>query len=395
MRLTTITLGILLLAPGWLVGQSRSFVGTVTGIKAETAEIEVKPDKTAPVVAKFTPDSIAERVAPGETDLKKATPIQVTEVATGDRVLVTLEAGTANVRRIIVMSANDIARRNEADRLDWQKRGVTGIVESKTATQITLKMRSMAGETQAVVTVGSQTSFKRYAPDSVKFADARLSKLEEVSVGDQLRARGQKSEDGLKVTADEVVFGTFLTKGGTVSTVNTETKEITIKELGTGKTLTVRLTADSQLKRMPDFGAMMAGGRPGGGPPSGGAPAGGRPGISGPPAGMPGRSGGMDLSQMLERMPASNLESIKTGETIVVSSTKGAKDNELTAIMILSNADFLIRMASASTAGRSGAGTGSGGMSGGMGMGGMGMGGMGMGGGGLDLGSMGLGGIMQ
>ena len=358
-------------------------------MKAETAEIEVKPDKAPPVVAKFTPDSLAERVAPGETDLKKATPIQVTEVATGDRVLMTLEAGTANVRRIIVMSANDIARRNEADRLDWLKRGVTGIVASKTATQITVKMRSMTGESQAVVTVSPQTSFKRYAPDSVKFADARLSKLAEVSVGDQLRARGQKSEDGLKVTADEVVFGTFLTKGGTVSTVNPETKEITIKELGTGKTLTVRLTADSQLKRMPDFGAMMAGGRPGG-PPSGGAPAGGRPGMSGPPAGMPGRPGGMDLSQMLERMPASNLESIKTGETIVVSSTKGAKDNELTAIMILSNADFLIRMASASSAGRSGAGSGSGGMSGSMGMG-----GMGMGGGGLDLGSMGLGGIMQ
>ena len=390
MRLTTITLGILLLAAGWLAGQSRSFVGTVTGIKAETAEIEVKPDKAPPVVAKFTPDSIAERVAPGETDLKKATHIQVTEVATGDRVLVTLEAGASNVRRIIVMSANDIARRNEADRLDWQKRGVTGIVASKSATQITLKMRSITGESQAVVTVSPQTSFKRYAPDSVKFADARLSKLEEVSVGDQLRARGQKSEDGLKVTADEVVFGTFLAKGGTVSTVNPEAKEITIKELGTGKTLTVRLTADSQLKRMPDFGAMMAGGRPGGGPPSGGAPAGGRPGMSGPPAGMPGRSGGMDLSQMLERMPASNLESIKAGETIVVSSTKGAKEDELTAIMILSNADFLIRMASASSAGRSGAGSGSGGMSGSMGMG-----GMGMGGGGLDLGSMGLGGIMQ
>ncbi len=390
MRLTTIALGILLLTAGWLAGQSRSFVGTVTGIKAETAEIEVKPDNAPPVVAKFTPDSIAQRVAPGETDLKKAAAIQVTEVATGDRVLVTLEAGTANVRRIIVMSANDIARKNEADRLEWQKRGVTGIVASKTATQITVKMRSMTGENQAVVTVTRQTSFKRYAPDSVKFADARASELAEVSVGDQLRARGQKSEDGLKVTAEEIVFGTFLAKGGIVSVVNPETKEITIKELGTGKTLTVRLTSDTQLKRMPDLGAMMAGGRPGAGAPTGGPPAGGRPGMSGSPSGMPGRSGGMDLSQMLDRMPAANLDSVKTGETIVVSSTRGAKDNELTAIMILSNADFLIRMATASSAGRGASGTGNGGLSGGMGMG-----GMGMGGGGLDLGSMGFGGIMQ
>jgi hypothetical protein len=367
---------MLLLAGGCLAGQNKSLVGTVTGLKPDTAEIEVKPDNGAPVVAKFTPDSIAERVAPGETDLKKAAAIRVTDVATGDRVLLTLEAATANVRRIIVMSATDIAKKNEADRLDWQRRGVTGIVVSKSGNQITLKMRTMSGESQAEVTVTPETSFKRYAPDSVKFADARPSKLAEISAGDQLRVRGLKSGDGLKVAAEDVVFGTFLTKGGTIAAVNPESREITIKELGTGKTLLVKLTADSQLKQMPDFGAMMGGMR-GGAPPSGGAPA------------MPGRPGGMDLSQMLERMPPVKLEALKNGETIVVSSTKGARNDQLTAIMVLANADLLIQMASRTSSGaRGGAGMNAG-MSGGMGM------GMGMGGGGLDLGSMGLGGMMQ
>ena len=150
-----------------------------------------------------------------------------------------------------------------------------------------------------MVTVTPETSFKRYAPDSVKFADALPSKLAEISAGDQLRARGAKSEDGLKVAAEDVVFGTFLTKGGTITAVNPESKEITIKELGTGKTLLVKLTADSQLKQMPDFGSMMAGmagGMPGGmrgGPsPAAGSPAMARPGMSGPPQGMPGRPGG-------------------------------------------------------------------------------------------------------
>ena len=119
----------------------------------------------------------------------------------------------------------------------------------------------MAGESQAVVTVTEKTSFKRYAPDSVKFADAKSSKLAEISVGDQVRARGVKSEDGLKVTAEDVVFGTFVTKAGTITAVNPETREITVKDLANNKPLAIRITADSQIKKMPEMAGMMAWGR--------------------------------------------------------------------------------------------------------------------------------------
>jgi hypothetical protein len=376
---------------------AKSFVGTVSALKAETAEIEVKPDNAAPVSLKIGSGTIAQKIAPGEKDLKKAEAIRIGEVVMGDRVLVTPEPGTSDLRRIIVMSATDIAQRNQADSLDWTRRGVSGVVASKSGNEVTLKIRTMTGEKQAVVAVGDKTTYKRYAPDSVKFADAKVSKLAEVTVGDQLRARGQKSEDGLKVTADDVVFGTFLTKAGSVTAVNLETREVTVKDLANNKPLVVKFTADSQLKKMPDMGAMMmgrggapggaapAGGPPAGGPPAGGPPAGGPP-AGGPPAAMMrSAGGGMDLSQMLERMPPGKLEDLKPGDTIVVSSTKGVKTDQITAIMFLSNAEMLIRMASAqSGAGRSGAG---GGMPGGMG----GMGGMG---GGMDLGSMGLGGII-
>lgn len=96
-----------------------------------------------------------------------------------------------------------------------------------------------------------------------------------------------------------------------------------------------------------------------------------------------------DMSQMLERMPPAKIEDLKAGDTIVVSSTKGVKADEVTAITVLANAGFLIQMASRQTAGGAAAGQGRGqgqGMAGGgMGMGGMGMGGAGGGLGGLDL----------
>ena len=86
---------------------------------------------------------------------------------------------------------------------------------------------------------------------------------------------------------------------------------------------------------------------------------------------------------MLERMPLAKLEDLKAGETIVVSSTKGAKSNEVTAIMMLANADGILQMIAAQSGGARGAGmSGAGGMGGGMS-------------GGMDaLGGMGLGGIM-
>jgi hypothetical protein len=339
----------------------KSVVGTVSVFKAETAEIEIKPDNGAPVAMKVTADTVAQKVAPGVTDLKKAETIKVTDVALGDRVLATPEPGTSNLRRIVVMPVAEIVKKNEADRMDWARRGISGVVAAKTRDQVTLKIRTLTGESQAVVTVTQKTSFKRYAPDSVKFADAKNSKLAEISVGDQVRARGVKSEDGLKVTAEDVVFGTFVTKAGTITAVNAETREIAVKDLANNRPLTIRTTADSQIKKMPDMPGMRAGGPPGMGPPG-----------MGPP-GM-----GMDINAMLERMPPAKLEELKAGETIVVSSTKGAKSNEVTAIMMLANADGILRMIAAQSGGGRGSGmTGAGGMSGGMdALGGMGLGGI-------------------
>ena len=125
--------------------------------------------------------------------------------------------------RIVVMPAAAIAKRNEADRQDWAQRGVSGIVSRADAGRIQLRMRSFQGEAQATVIVDEKTAFRRYVPDSVKFSDARPSKLEEVAAGDQLRARGPKSEDGNSVHAEEVVFGTFLTKAGLVQSVTPRT----------------------------------------------------------------------------------------------------------------------------------------------------------------------------
>lgn len=86
-----------------------------------------------------------------------------------------------------------------------------------------------------------------------------------------------------------------------------------------------------------------------------------------------------DMAQMLERMPTAKLEDIQPGEMVVVSSTKGASKDQVTAITMVTNAERLIQMAAMQQQ-RTGAGQGGGAR----------------GGAGMDIGggAMGLGGMM-
>ena len=137
----------------------------------------------------MTSDTVFARIAPGEKSLKNAQPIHIDDLAAGDRVLVNSDPATASARRLVVMSAQDINKHDEQDKAAWAKNGLSGIVQAKSGDEITLRMRSLQGDTQAHVKVSSATRYWKYAADSVKFADAKASSLAEIQPGDQLRAK--------------------------------------------------------------------------------------------------------------------------------------------------------------------------------------------------------------
>ena len=119
----------------------------------------------------------------------------------------------------------------------------------------------MGGPQSVVIPITDKTKVLRYPPDSIpKYSDAKRSSFEEVKVGDQLRALGDKSTDGLRLTPEEVVFGTFKIAGGTVTAVDLAANTITINDLQTKKPMTIVLKPDTVVRR---FTGMMGGG-PGG-----------------------------------------------------------------------------------------------------------------------------------
>ncbi len=321
------------------------FVGTVTGIKPGAAEVEVKADSGVVVPVRVGSRSVIQKIDPGKKNLRDAQAISLANVAVGDRVLVAIEPGETDVRRIVVMSANDISKRDEADRRDWIQRGVSGLVSAHNGPPFTLTVRTMQGSDEITVVVNDKTTYKKYAADSVKFADVMPSAFGEIKTGDQVRVRGTKSEDGTKIEAQDIVFGTFQSRAGSIVSVDAAASALSVKEFGTGKALAIHLTPDSQLKKMPDAPGMFGGrGSPGGPaalPPGGDA----QPRLT--PGMIPGGRGGRppDLAQMLETMPSATLDELRPGQTVIVSSTKSTTPDALTAITLVANADILVRMA--------------------------------------------------
>jgi hypothetical protein len=273
--------------------------------------------------------------------------------------------------QVIVMTKGDLAKKQEAERLEWRRRGILGVITAlKPEThEITITNRTMAGTQSVVIPVSDKTEMKRYAPDSIRFGDAKPSTFAELKVGDQLRALGDRTEDPLRFNPQKVVTGSFRTVGGVVTAIDPATGEIKINELEKKTPLTIVVKQDAVLRRFPsDMGAMMGGfnrgaggqGGSGGAPAGGGQPAqgggqgqpgarpqgpggpGGGPGGAGP--GGPGGRGGFNINDMLERLPTISIADVKVGDTIIVSSTQGVDPHRLTAIALVAGADTLLAM---------------------------------------------------
>jgi len=321
-------------------------------IKDGTAkQLIIKTDAGSLVTVSLSDATSYMRVAPGEKTLTNATKITFADVAEGDRVLamgkVSEDQKLVPARTLVVMTKADIAKKQEAERAEWKRRGVLGIITAlKPETkEITITSRGMAGPQPLIIPISDKVELRRYAPDSIKFADASVAKFDELKVGDQLRALGERNPAGTTFTAEKVVTGSFKTVAGVITAIDQATGEVKINDMQTKQPLTIVVKQDAVLRKFPaasEMGGMMMA-RPAGG---GQSPAGAGPGPGGR-AGGPGGVGGSNMQEMLERLPTIAIADVKVGDTIIVSSTKGADPTRLTAISLITGADTLLNMLAA------------------------------------------------
>ncbi len=311
------------------------------------------------------------RIEPGAKDLKNAEPLHASDLQVGDRVLVlgTVSSDGRSVAptSVVVMKKVDVASKQERDRQDWQRRGVGGLVTGVdgSAGSITISTQSFAGSKTVTVHTSKETILRRYAPDSVKFDDAKISSIDQVKPGDQLRARGARTADGNDITAEEIVSGAFKNIPGTIVAVDSSAGAVTVTDLASKKNISLKVTSDSQLRKLPPQLAQVMAARLKGAPAAGAAAGGNAPvGTAARPAGAnqaagPGTGaaanaddsgrgrgaggvGGGDLQQMLARVPAATLGDLQKGDAVMIVSTEGSGSSGGTVITLLAGVEPLL-----------------------------------------------------
>ena len=336
---------------------------TVGSIKAITDNgITLASDSGEEIKVTLQDSARILRVAPGEKDLKNATPVQKQDLQVGDRILVRGKAGadthSISAAAVIVMKQADVAGKRQQEREDWQKRGLGGLVtavDAPTGT-ITISMMSFSGSKSVAIHTTKDTVLRRYAPNSVKFDDAKVAALDQIKVGDQLRARGTKNSDATELAAEEVVSGTFRNLAGQITAVDPAANTLTLKDALSKQTVVVRVTGDAQLRKLPPEFAQriamrlkggMAAGIPGaaaavgGGDRPHGQGAGQFPSAGGGGTGGRG-SGPADIQQILNRMPPASLTDLQKGDVVMIVSTEGDGAGAVNAITLLAGVEPIL-----------------------------------------------------
>ncbi len=338
-------------------------IGAIKAINGTA--ITLAPDSGPDIAVTVEPNARILRIAPGEKDLKNATPVQPQDLQVGDRVRVRGQASADNTSiaalEIIVIPHSELEAKHERERQDWQKRGLGGLVSAvnPTAGTVTISVNGIGGNKDI----------------------AKPSTLQEIRPGDQLRARGDRSPDGSELAAEEIVTGSFRNVAGLVTTADATAGTLTVQDLLSRKPVQLRITSDSQLHKLPpemaqriamrfkggaangasatpgatpsgsatgagnsaSSGAPGSGTRPAGGAmsagnSSGGAMAGG--GMGG--AGM--RPGGAsDFQSMLGRTPSVTLADLHKGDAVLVVATQGTASTPPTAITLVSGVEPILQ----------------------------------------------------
>lgn len=308
-----------------------SVMGVVSELKSDTRQVIVTTAAGNQVTVTLGERTIYMRIPPGEKTKDKFIKISPTDFGVGDSVFargrMTEDRKSMPALEFYVMSKGDIAQQRERERDDWRKRGLAGTVSAinADAKEITVDSRTAEGAKPVVIATTAETKFRRYAPDSVRFSDAKPSAIGELKVGDQLRALG--NADGAKFKADEIVTGSFQTIGGAITEVNADKQEIKINDVHSKQPVTIVVSKDSMMRRLtPELlAALTPAAKPGAKPEASATPAKG------------------DLQEMFDQLPALSLAELKPGDSILISSTKGADPARVTAIAVVSGVGPLLQ----------------------------------------------------
>ena len=361
-------------------------VGEVTALDAAARQLTVRADSGETVTVTTTEQTTYLRMPPGETSLQKGQPAAFADVRVGDRVLAPGVSTAGGAARQVILMARAVATaattagagRDDGRRVAGR---VVSLDASKKLVVVQARARDREGPQAVTVDASGAARILRFAPDSMRPADAQPGSLADVRVGDTFRATGERSADGATFKAEEVLSGAFARFAGTVTKVDAARGELMVRNEQGEQEVTLTFGPRSSLRRStPEFEQAVAqraerfgrreqrraaagqGGQAGQGGAAqgeaGGAregrregergqrrrdgAGGGQRGEGGARGGGPG-GGGNNFQQMVEALPTVGLADLKKGDAVVVTVTPGADTARATVVSLLTGPAEVLR----------------------------------------------------
>jgi hypothetical protein len=322
-------------------------LGTVKSISGKN--MTLTPDTGNEISVMLQDGARLLRVEPGEKDLKNAVPFALQDLQPGDRVLVRgklAEDGKSLLAAsLIAMKKMDIAQKQSHEREEWQKHGVGGLVSAVDSSSgtITITTTALGATKNVAIHISKDTVLRRYSANSIKFDDAKPAPIGEVNAGDQLRARGSRTTDGSEVTADEIVSGSFRNIAGTIVSIDSSAGTITVTDLSVKKPVVIKVSGESQLRKLPPAMAQRIAARLKGTSADASPAAANARGATGDAdSARPSGQNSADLQQAISRMPAAALSDLNKGDAVMIVATPGTQDSGVTAITLLAGVEPIL-----------------------------------------------------
>lgn len=302
--------------------QLSSVVGTVGAVEKNDRTLSIKTDQNATILIKADNATVYLRVPAGAKSLEQAAPISFDEIATGDRVLArgTKAENEFAAVRIVVLSKDDVAKKRERDLEQWRTRGIAGVVKALNlaTSEINVELRG-AGPGNVMIINSGASEFRRYTASSIHFEDAKQSNFAQISVGDQLRALGDKSADGKSFKAEAIVSGSFRTIGATLTAIDLQKGEISATTLDQKKPIQIATLKESSIHRIP---ATLV------------------PTIA-QKARAIAQAG--EVQQLIDALPALSLSELKVGDVVSITGIREKDDVSMTAIKLVAGVDAVLK----------------------------------------------------
>src|SRR5678809_32864 len=104
----------------------------IKSIDATAKQLIIKTDAGSEVTVGLTDKTTYKKLAPGEQSLTNATDVTFADLGEGDRIMargtVAEDRKSVPAVQVIVMTKGDLAKKQEAERAEWRRRGLLGVI---------------------------------------------------------------------------------------------------------------------------------------------------------------------------------------------------------------------------------------------------------------------------